>query len=331
MNFEFGNTEGELDRSMMERMVAPLEHMLRNALDGIEDVATRTERGKPAAGRIVLTLGREGGDVLIHLADDGGGIDIARVREKAIERNLMNQDAELNDQEILQFILHAGFSTDTVTHISGRGVGMDVVNSEIKQLGGSVSIESRADEGTAFTIRLPFTVSVNRALMIHMGDDGYAIPLNTIEGIVRISPFELEHYYSDPDSRFEYAGEQYQLQYLGTLLDKNVAPRLEGHMLPVPVLLVRSADHSVALQVDSLQGSREIVVKSLGAQFSNVQGLSGATILGDGHVVVILDLHAMIRQSYALASENIYADLLQSPQQPVTLRKTLWLWWLMIQ
>ena len=236
----------------------------------------------------------------------------------------MNADAQLSDQEILQFILHAGFSTaDKVTQISGRGVGMDVVHSEIKQLGGSVGIESRQGEGTAFTIRLPFTVSVNRALMINMGDDGYAIPLNTIEGIVRISPFELEHYYTNPESRFEYAGEQYQLQYLGTLLDRNVKPRLDGHLLPVPVLLVRSADHSVALQVDSLQGSSEIVVKSLGTQFSNVQGLSGATILGDGHVVVILDLHAMIRQTYALSYDSMYANLHEqtpeviAPQNPL--------------
>jgi len=301
VNLELGNIEGELDRSMMERMVAPLEHMLRNAIDhGLEDVNTRKSLGKPAAGRIVITLDRDGGDVLILIADDGRGIDVKRVREKAIERNLMNPDAELSDQEILQFILHAGFSTaETITQISGRGVGMDVVNSEIRQMGGSVGIDSRSGEGTAFTIRVPFTVSVNRALMITMGEDRYAIPLNTIEGIVRISPFELEHYYANPDEPFEYANQEYQLRHLGTLLDHSAPPRLQGETLPLPVLLVRSADHSVAVQVDNLQGSREIVVKSLGPQFRSVLGVSGATIMGDGHVVVILDANALIRSSLA--------------------------------
>jgi chemosensory pili system protein ChpA (sensor histidine kinase/response regulator) len=319
VNLELGNIEGELDRSMMERMVAPLEHMLRNAIDhGIEDADTRARENKPKTGRIVITLDRDGGDVLIHVADDGRGIDVARVREKAIERNLMNPDAELADQEILQFILHAGFSTaETITQISGRGVGMDVVNSEIRQMGGSVAIDSREGEGTAFTIRVPFTVSVNRALMVSMGEDRYAIPLNTIEGIVRISPFELEHYYANPDEPFEYAGQNYQLKYLGNLLDQRVQPRLHGHTLPLPVLLVRSADHSVALQVDHLQGSREIVVKSLGPQFRSVQGLSGATIMGDGHVVVILDLNALIRTSFARSLPYMDTATTAAIEQPV--------------
>ncbi len=302
VSLELGNTEGELDRSMMERMVAPLEHMLRNAIDhGIEDANARVQAGKSAAGRIVITLDRDGGDVLILVGDDGSGIDVSRVRQKAIERNLMNADAELSDQEIFQFILHAGFSTaETITQISGRGVGMDVVNSEIRLMGGSIAIDSQPSEGTVFTIRVPFTVSVNRALMISMGDDRYAIPLNTIEGIVRISPFELEHYYANPDDPFEYANQEYELRHLTTLLNPTAPPpRLQGHTLPLPVLLVRSADHSVAFQVDHLQGSREIVVKSLGPQFRSVLGVSGATIMGDGHVVVILDPNALIRSNIA--------------------------------
>ncbi len=314
VSLELGNTEGELDRSMMERMVAPLEHMLRNAIDhGIEDANARVQAGKPAAGRIVITLDRDGGDVLILVGDDGSGIDVDRVRQKAIERNLMNSDAELSDQEIFQFILHAGFSTaETITQISGRGVGMDVVNSEIRLMGGSIAIDSHAGEGTVFTIRVPFTVSVNRALMISMGDDRYAIPLNTIEGIVRISPFELEHYYANPDDPFEYANQEYELRHLSTLLNPTAPPpRLQGHTLPLPVLLVRSADHSVAFQVDHLQGSREIVVKSLGPQFRSVLGVSGATIMGDGHVVVILDPNALIRS-------NIAHNLTYQPEEDST-------------
>ncbi|MFT7386898.1 MAG: chemosensory pili system protein ChpA (sensor histidine kinase/response regulator) [Candidatus Endobugula sp.] len=299
---EFDHTEGELDRNMMERMVAPLEHMLRNAVDhGIESTDKRKQVDKPAAGRITLSLSREGSNVLILLTDDGAGMNVDRIRQKAIQQERMNAGAQLSDKDILQFIFQAGFSTaESVTQISGRGVGMDVVSSEIKQLGGSIDISSVEGQGTQFTIRLPFTVSVNRALMINMGDDRYAIPLNSIEGIARIAPEDLANYYSDPDSRFHYAGTDYQLQYMGTLLNKNVLPRVDGHQLPVPVLLVRSADHSVAIQVDSLNGSQEIVVKTLGAQFSAVQGLSGATIMGDGNVVVILDANAMIRQQYAL-------------------------------
>ncbi|MFT5419649.1 MAG: chemosensory pili system protein ChpA (sensor histidine kinase/response regulator) [Candidatus Endobugula sp.] len=324
VNFEFTNPEGELDRNMMERIVAPLEHMLRNAVDhGIEDTTVREEKGKPSSGRISLSLGREGGNVLLYLTDDGAGMNIDRIREKAIERQLMNRDAELSDQEILQFIFHAGFSTaETVTQISGRGVGMDVVSSEIKQLGGSVEIQSEEGRGTQFIVRLPFTLSVNRALMITMGDDRYAIPLTAIAGIARVPADELAGYYSDPDSRFSYADNEYQLQYLGTLLDKSAPPKVEGHVLPVPVLLVRSTDHSVAIQVDSLQGSREIVVKTLGAQFSSVQGLSGATIMGDGHVVVILDVYAMIRQQYALShSQTLLAT--DVPQQQASVRNPL--------
>jgi chemosensory pili system protein ChpA (sensor histidine kinase/response regulator) len=302
VDFELDNVEGELDRTVLERMVAPLEHMLRNAVDhGIEMPDDRTAAGKPANGRIILSLGREGGDVMLRLADDGRGINLQRVREKAIERGLMAEDAPLSDQDLMQFILHAGFSTaDKVTQISGRGVGMDVVHSEIKQLGGAMFIDSRWGEGTEFTIRLPFTVSVNRALMVQIGDDFYAIPLNTIEGIVRVSPFELEHYYQDPDARFDYAGDNYLVRYLGTMLDSDATPKLDGQSLPLPVILVRSTENTVALQVDRLLGSREIVVKTLGAQFSSVRGVSGATVTGDGSVVVILDLHALIREQLAL-------------------------------
>ncbi|MCF7201006.1 Hpt domain-containing protein [Pseudomonas oligotrophica] len=301
VEFVVGNATGEMDRSVLERIVAPLEHMLRNAVDhGIEPIAARRAAGKPEQGTIRLDLGREGGDILLTLSDDGAGINLAAVRRKAIERGLMSADSDLTEHEILQFILEAGFSTAAqVTQISGRGVGMDVVHSEVKQLGGSMSIESAAGQGTRFLIRLPFTVSVNRALMVYSGEDLYAIPLNTIEGIVRVSPYELEAYYQPGAPRFEYAGQAYELRYLGDLLSNGQRPKLVGQSLPLPVILVRSKEHSVAVQVDSLAGSREIVVKGLGPQFAGVPGISGATILGDGRVVVILDLLATIRTLHA--------------------------------
>ncbi|MCP1621978.1 Hpt domain-containing protein [Pseudomonas nitroreducens] len=308
VEFVVSNAEGEMDRTVLERIVAPLEHMLRNAVDhGIESGEARRIAGKAEQGTIRLTLGREGGDILLTLADDGAGIRLEAVRRKAIERGLMADDSELNDHEVLQFILEAGFSTaEKVTQISGRGVGMDVVNSEVKQLGGSMSIHSSVGEGTRFDIRLPFTVSVNRALMVLSGEDLYALPLNTIEGIVRVSPYELEALYEQAAAdetgaapSFEYAGQSYELKYLGDLLNNGQHPKLVGQSLPLPVILVRSADHAVAVQVDALAGSREIVVKSLGAQFAGVSGISGATILGDGRVVVILDLLATIRVLHA--------------------------------
>lgn len=291
------NPEGEMDRTLLERIVAPLEHMLRNAVDhGLEDQAGRAAAGKPLQGRVSLTLAREGGEVVLTLADDGRGINIPAVRKKALERGLIKEGQEISDQEVIQFIFHAGFSTaSAVTQISGRGVGMDVVTSEIKQMGGVVSINSVTGKGTTFTIRLPFTVAVNRALMVRIGEDSYAIPLSQIEGIVRASPYELETYYAPDAPLFEYAGVAYRLNYLGEFVHGVKSPNLVGHTLPLPVLLIRGGEHHIAIQVDQLIGSREIVVKSIGAQLASVAGISGATILGDGSVVIILDVVAMLR------------------------------------
>lgn len=309
VDFLVGNAEGEVDRTVLERMISPLEHMLRNAVDhGIESMEERTSRGKNAKGTVRLDLSREGGDVVLRLTDDGAGMDVNRIKQKAIERGLLDANSDLNDKEILQYILEAGFSTaEKVTQISGRGVGMDVVNSEVKQLGGTMSIDSRLGEGSVFTIRLPFTVSVNRALMVSIEDDQYAIPLSSIEGIVRVTPKQLAEYYRPDAPLFEYGGGRYRLEYMGSLLHTGAAPNLHGLDMPVPLVLVKGSDehHSMALHVDRLMGSREIVVKTLGPQFSTVPGVSGATILGDGSVVVILDLSALIRSQLAVEHQNV--------------------------
>lgn len=292
------NAEGEMDRSILERLISPLEHMVRNSVDhGIESPEKRRQANKSDVGQVTLSISRDGGDVIITLADDGQGINIEAVKRKAIERGLMPQSGTLPDQEILQFILQAGFSTaEEVTQISGRGVGMDVVASEIKQMGGVINIDSTPGKGSTFTIRLPFTVSMNRALMIRMSDDLYAIPLDNIQGIVRVSAEEMRNIYEKPSSErvYHYAGTDYHVGYLGTFLDSQVAPNLEGQQSALPMLLVRGPI-PFALQVDSLLGSREIVVKTLGPQFAGVFGVSGGSILGDGSVVIILDLPAMIR------------------------------------
>jgi len=289
--------------------VPPLEHMLRNAVDhGLETPEQRVAAGKKDTGRITIHLAREGGEVVLRLTDDGKGINLEGVKKRAIERGLMKTDAPLTDKEVMQFIFKPGFSTaEKVTQISGRGVGMDVVHSEIKQLGGNVKLHSAPGAGSQFTIRLPFTVSVNRALMVRVGEDQYAIPLNNIEGIVRVSPYELEAYYQPDAPKFEYAAQQYSMRYLGRYVHNNPIPNLTSHTKPIPVLLVRGGDHAVALQVDALLGSREVVVKSVGPQLAAVSGISGATIRGDGSVVIILDLNAVIRAEQAQLSleENL--------------------------
>ena len=309
VKFEAFNVEGELDRSVLERIIAPLEHMLRNAVDhGIEPQSDRIAANKSETGRISLRLSREGGHVVLTVSDDGRGIDVDAVKKKALERGLINSVEQVTDQEAMQFIVGAGFSTaQKLTQISGRGVGMDVVNSEIKQLGGSLYIDSTIGVGTEFSIRIPFTVSINRALMVVIQEETYAVPLNTIEGIVRVSPYELETYYQPDAPMFEYAGQPYKLIYTGNLLSKSEKPSFEGQTSPLPVMLARSGDLSVALQVDKVIGSREVVVKALGRQFDRVGGISGATVLGDGSVVVILDVLALV-QSVDAQAEVFISD-----------------------
>ncbi|QAX87412.1 hybrid sensor histidine kinase/response regulator [Pseudomonas sp. DTU12.3] len=318
--FVVGNAEGEMDRNVLERMAAPLEHMLRNAVDhGLESAEVRLAAGKPAQGQISLDLSREGGDIVFDIRDDGAGVPLEAVRRKAIKRGMLAPEAEISDRDVLQFILQPGFSTaEKITQISGRGVGMDVVHEEVRQLGGSMSIDSVPGQGVHFRIRLPFTVSVNRALMVQCGEDQYAIPLNTIEGIVRVLPNDLEGHFRVDPPRYQYGGQTYELCYLGELLKTAPRPKLLGQNLPLPVLLVHYNDRHIAVQVDAMAGTREIVVKSLGAQFAAVQGVSGATILGDGRVVLILDLLAPIRAMQArIAQTPTLPEIDSEPQKPL--------------
>lgn len=318
--FVVGNAEGEMDRNVLERMAAPLEHMLRNAVDhGLESAEVRLAAGKPAQGQISLDLSREGGDIVFDIRDDGAGVPLEAVRRKAIKRGMLAPDAEISDRDVLQFILQPGFSTaEKITQISGRGVGMDVVHEEVRQLGGSMSIDSVPGQGVHFRIRLPFTVSVNRALMVQCGEDQYAIPLNTIEGIVRVLPNDLEGHFRIDPPRYQYGGQTYELCYLGELLKTAPRPKLLGQNLPLPVLLVHYNDRRIAVLVDTMAGTREIVVKSLGAQFAAVQGVSGATILGDGRVVLILDLLAPIRAMQArVAQPPSLPEIESEPHKPL--------------
>ncbi|VAW80450.1 Signal transduction histidine kinase CheA [hydrothermal vent metagenome] len=295
---ELSGAEGEMDRTVVDRIVAPIEHMLRNAIShGVETPEQRRKAGKPEDGIIRITFERESSDVVLKMSDDGAGINMDAIRSKAIERGLMDENSSLGDNEILQFILETGFSTaEKVTQVSGRGVGMDVVNSEVKQLGGSLHIDSTLGQGTTFTVRLPFTLALNQALLIEVGEDTYAVPLSSIEGIVRMRREDLKAYYDDPDARFEYGDYEYEVRHLGSVLGTG-KPHLDSTQKRLPVLLARAGDHGMAFHVENLLGSREIVVKSVGPQISTVRGVSGATILGDGRVVMILDMVAMLRAS----------------------------------
>jgi chemosensory pili system protein ChpA (sensor histidine kinase/response regulator) len=297
VELELHGEGSELDRSVLERMVAPLEHMLRNAVyHGIEPLEARRTAGKPETGHIRLDVTREGSEVVIRVNDDGGGINLQAVREKARRQGLTTgEEVLLTDEDVMQFILEPGFSTASeISQISGRGVGMDVVNSEIKQLGGTLIIESVQGQGTHFTVRLPFTLAINQALLVQVGEDIYAVPLSSIEGIVRMRAQDLTGYYELEHPVYDYAGNTYEVKHLGALLDVS-QPNLRDADMMFPVLLVRSGEHRVALHVDGLLGSREVVVKSVGPQVAKVRGISGATILGDGRVVLILDVPALVR------------------------------------
>lgn len=291
----------ELDRSVLERMVAPLEHMLRNAIaHGIEPPSERKALGKSETGKIAIDISREGSEVVIRVSDDGGGLSIDAIRAKAESSGLIKVGDHLPDHDIMQLILESGFSTaESVDQISGRGVGMDVVNSEIKQLAGVLRIDSTRGAGTTFTVHLPFTLAINQALLVRSGDDVFAIPLASIEGIVRYTAGELREKYMQDEARIEYAAFSYDLKHLGSLLGMS-RPMLEEPNMLFPLLLVRSGDHRMALHVEGLMGSREVVVKPVGPQMSKARGVAGATILGDGRVVLILDIPGLVRVSSSL-------------------------------
>ena len=294
------NTEGELDRTILERLITPFEHMLRNAVDhGIENSEVRRELGKPNTGKIELNITRQGTDVVVSFSDDGRGIDAEKIRAKAETLGLITENQQLDQQEIIQFIFHPGFSTaDQVTQISGRGVGLDVVQSEIRELGGHVTVESVLGQGTTFSIRVPTTVAVSDALMVKVGDQQFAIPLAQIDRIVRIAPSALDAYFAGDSEHFSIDHVDYKLRYLAEFVARHKTPRLSHVHHALPVLLIKgSAGQSIALLVDQLIGSRsQIVVKSIGQQFSKVAAIAGATILGDGQVCLILDGQNIARQ-----------------------------------
>jgi chemosensory pili system protein ChpA (sensor histidine kinase/response regulator) len=287
---------GELDRQVLERMLPPFEHMLRNAVvHGIEKPEERIKRGKPDTGHILLELHREGAEVMVRLTDDGGGMNLKAIREKGASLGLISPGQTLSDEDAMQLILEPGFSTaGAITQQAGRGVGMDVVATEIKRLGGALHMETKAGEGTVFTVRLPLTLAISHALVVRTDEEYYALPLPTVEGVLRLSKAEVSRHLGRDAGHFEYGGQKYRFQHLGSFVGLEPAP-LPGQDVTIPVVLVRAGEHSTGLVADELVGSREIVVKSVGPQISSIRGISGATILGDGRIVIILDIGALVR------------------------------------
>ncbi len=297
---------GELDRQVLERMMPPFEHMLRNAVaHGIEKPDERRKAGKSETGTITIALHREGSEVVVEVSDDGAGMNLKAIRDKGISLGMIRADQTLSDEDTLQLILEPGFSTaGAVSTLSGRGVGMDVVASEIKKLGGALHMETKPGQGSRFTIRLPLTLAISHALILRANDELYALPLPTVEGVVRLSRTEVEAHLGPEAPPFEYGGQKYKFQHLAFYVGREPGPLPDGDVT-VPVILVRAGEHSTGLVTDELVGSREIVVKSVGPQIAAIRGISGATILGDGRIVIILDIGALVRTDWRVRAEPV--------------------------
>jgi len=309
VSIEFEGVELELDRAIVERMMPPIEHMIRNAIaHGIEMPEERKATGKKEQGSLVFSMKREGADVVFQIKDDGAGIDFDAIKNKAIESGLINKDADVPEKFLIDMILESGFSTaDEVTQIAGRGVGMDVVNNEIKQLGGVLNIDTAKGKGTIFTVSMPLSLAVTRALMIYVGDSMYAVPLLSVEGVERVSHETLIELQASEHSTYKWIDEDFHYVHLGHLMD-GIEPSLPGAGNKSALLMVRSGDFKAALHIEGLVGSREIVMKPVGPQISSLRGISGATIMGDGRVVLILDPGVLIRLALA-ESEAGYHEI----------------------
>jgi chemosensory pili system protein ChpA (sensor histidine kinase/response regulator) len=306
-NLDIRGGQTEIDRSVLERMTAPLEHLLRNAVaHGIEDRAARLAAGKPEFGEVAITLTQEGNEIVVIVADDGRGFDLARIRAIAAERGLL-VGADLDDEKALtQLIFSSGFSTaDQLSEVAGRGVGMDVVKNEAAGLGGRVEAHSATGRGATFRIYLPLTLAVTQAVLVRAGSHVYAIPSTMVEQASEMKPVAIEQVRAEGSS--EWLGNRYPWHYL---------PRLfgDGAAQPQParrhwLLLLKGGAQRIALEVDAMLGNQEIVVKSIGPQLARIPGIAGATVLGDGEIVLILNPVALAARSGAVAVAPVAAEI----------------------
>ena len=292
MELYMSGEETELDRTVVDEIGDPLMHLLRNAADhGLESAELRKERGKPATGSIHLDAYQDGNNVIIEVSDDGGGINVAGVKEKAINRGVITpeQAENMSDKDIVNLLFLPSFSTaEKVTDVSGRGVGLDVVKSKIEALSGEVDVKTKFGEGSTWTIRLPLTLAIIQALMVVVGDEKYAISLGSIETIENITGHDIK--YVQAKEVINLRGSVIPLIRLDDMLDIR---KERGNDDNLVVVIVRKGDKQAGLVVDELIGQQEIVIKSLGKYINKCKFISGATILGDGEVALILDANAM--------------------------------------
>ena len=283
----------ELDRTVVDQIGDPLQHLLRNSADhGLEDNATRVERGKPEVGSIFLKAFQEGNNVIIEVGDDGNGIDVAAVRDKAVERSVITaeQAENMSQKEIINLLFLPSFSmAKKITDISGRGVGLDVVKSNIEALGGDVEVRTKLGEGTTFIVRLPLTLAIIQALMVEIRDEKYAIALGSIANIESIPVNEIK--YVQAQEVIHLRGAVIPLIRLDQVLDMEEKQEEPENLT---VVIVKKGDSLAGLVVDNLIGQQEIVIKSLGKYITNNKIISGATILGDGEVALILDVNTLM-------------------------------------
>ena len=283
----------ELDRTVVDQIGDPLQHLLRNSADhGLENADVRAKRGKPEKGTICLNAFQEGNNVIIEVSDDGNGIDTERVKAKAIERGLVTpeQAEALSQKEIIDFLFMPSFSmAKQITDISGRGVGLDVVKSNIEALGGDVEVKSVLGEGTKFIVRLPLTLAIIQALMVEVHDEKYAIALGSIQTIEDIPVSEIK--YVQAKEVIHIRGSVIPLIRLEKILDMEPS---EEEKESLTVVIVKKGEKFAGLVVDNLMGQQEIVIKSIGKYINNNKIISGATILGDGEVALILDANALM-------------------------------------
>jgi two-component system chemotaxis sensor kinase CheA len=282
--------ETELDKSILDQLGDPLVHMIRNSVDhGIESPQKRIEQGKPARGTVRLAALHRGSDVVVSVSDDGGGINRAAVRAKAVSRGMISADAELSDRDLLNLILLPGFSTSqSVTNISGRGVGMDVVKKQIEALRGSLSIVSEEGKGTTMSLSLPLTLAIIEGLIVQVGEDQFIIPMAAITENVELDRAQRAR--NNRRNVITVRGE------LVPYIDLRAAFDIEGSRPEIEkVVIVRHDEGRVGLVVDLILGNHQTVLQSLGHFFRNIDVVSGATILGDGRVALIFDIAAVVR------------------------------------
>lgn len=275
----------EIDRSVLERMAAPIEHLIRNAVvHGIEPAAARRQAGKPATGALTLEVQQEGNEVVLHFVDDGGGLDLARIRERAVQRRLIAPDEDAGEARLTELIFSPGFSTaEQVSELAGRGVGMDVVRAETVALGGRIALASEPGRGTRFTMHLPLTTAITQVLLVAQGGRLFAVPSGMIEQVQQLrSPALLDAYNR---GRFPTAAGDVPFHYFGTLIEE--ASAIAAGRKYSPIVIVRSGADRVAVHVDEIVGNREVVVKHIGPHLARLDGIAGATTLGDGEIVLI--------------------------------------------